>query len=298
MSTHHEGKRLIFNMRQFDKKKFTQWSHDSSSKLTNADDSFIDNKMRADIALWKKLLHENILLLIEVIHDPALDLIFIITEDIDGSAGASPSSTPSSSSLSHHLLMKPGAVPMEVTKKVFYQIMSSLHFLHSSTVAHHDINPKNILVTKDGIVKLTGFGLPMYRKDSRIALARELRFRLSSCDSTLSPPLPSDISLIESVSCMAPEMLMTNSNSGCDGASSFNVFHADLWAAACTLYYYHYGALPFVGASLSETVCKIKEEPVALPVETDFDLKDILSQMLHKDPSGRLTSIDQIKASI
>lgn len=39
------------------------------------------------------------------------------------------------------------------------QILKGVDFLHSHRIVHRDLKPQNLLVTKDGIIKLTDFGL-------------------------------------------------------------------------------------------------------------------------------------------
>ena len=54
---------------------------------------------------------------------------------------------------------KSGAIPMEEAVEIFVHICQGLGRAHDLGIVHRDIKPANILLTKDGIAKLTDFGL-------------------------------------------------------------------------------------------------------------------------------------------
>ncbi len=44
-------------------------------------------------------------------------------------------------------------------KKVMQQLLNGLYFIHSSKIIHRDMKAANVLITKQGVLKLTDFGL-------------------------------------------------------------------------------------------------------------------------------------------
>ena len=42
---------------------------------------------------------------------------------------------------------------------IAFQILDAVDFLHSHRIVHRDLKPQNLLIGRDGVVKLTDFGL-------------------------------------------------------------------------------------------------------------------------------------------
>ena len=53
-------------------------------------------------------------------------------------------------------------------KKIVYNLLCCLRFLHKSNVIHRDIKPANILINKNCEVKITDFGISRSLPESRI----------------------------------------------------------------------------------------------------------------------------------
>jgi serine/threonine protein kinase len=57
------------------------------------------------------------------------------------------------------LLQHHGALPEEATQTYAFQIAHALSYLHSLGIIHRDLKPDNILISAEGTLKLTDFGM-------------------------------------------------------------------------------------------------------------------------------------------
>ena len=60
-----------------------------------------------------------------------------------------------------------GLVPLRAGLDYICQALDALEYAHEHGVTHRDISPSNLLVTPDGVVKVTDFGLALDETDSR-----------------------------------------------------------------------------------------------------------------------------------
>lgn len=58
------------------------------------------------------------------------------------------------------------AIPEAVLGKTASSVISALHYLHQMKVIHRDVKPSNILINRNGQVKLCDFGISGYLVDS------------------------------------------------------------------------------------------------------------------------------------
>ena len=154
---------------------------------------------------------------------------------------------------------------IEIGRFITAEILVALEFLHENNIIYRDIKPQNVLVDKEGHVKLCDFGLAKARFDS-------------SQENTLWG----------TVKYMAPEILMYQKYG----------FTADFWSLGILLYRVSTGELPYNDSDVSKIKNKIKFEDFKLDHESfDDDTIDILRKLLTKDPKKRLGAkgIDQIK---
>jgi len=147
------------------------------------------------------------------------------------------------------------------------QIASGLRVAHEKGIVHRDIKSSNIMVTKDGQVKIMDFGLAKIRGQSN----------LTKSGTTLG-----------TVAYMSPEQTR-----GEEVDQS-----TDIWSLGIVLYELLSGELPFKGEYEAVTIYQIlNEEPKAIQhfrQDIPEKIETLISELLQKDKSKRIKSIKEI----
>ena len=109
----------------------------------------VDDKLKKEIAIMKRLRHKHIVQLKEVIDDAKSKKVFMILEFMEG--GQVLWQDP----LTHTPLMS-----VEQARNTFRQVLLGLEYLHYQGIIHRDIKPANLLWTADReTVKISDFGV-------------------------------------------------------------------------------------------------------------------------------------------
>jgi hypothetical protein len=154
-----------------------------------------------------------------------------------------------------------GALPWSEVVKVGIQTCDALHYAHEHGVIHRDLKPSNLMITDEGQVKLTDFGI-----------AKDLdKTALTATGRTLG-----------TAAYMAPEQIRGNPA----------VSHkTDLYAMGAVLYQMLTGQTPFEGASAVVLMHCHLNEPVPRPsakvAEIPKALDDLVVQLMAKAPADR-----------
>lgn len=198
-----------------------------------------------EVQIMKIVSHPNIVNLIEVIDDPDTDHFYMVLEYVEGKwdcEGSGP----------------PGGLGEAISRKYLRDIVSGLMYLHSHNIVHMDIKPQNLLVSRNGTVKIADFSVSQVFEDDNDELRR-------------SPGTPV---------ITAPE---------CCLGLTYRGKAADTWAVGVTLYCMIMGKFPFIGETLQETYDKIVSDPIDLPDNINLQLSNLLEGLLCKEPEKRLT---------
>lgn len=168
------------------------------------------------------------------------------------------------------VLNERGGMTVAVALPILRGVLLALHAAHENGVIHRDIKPGNVLLGKDGAIKLTDFGLSLCMGDQSLSI--------SSVDGFFGTP-----------QYVAPEVI-----SGAPATTA-----SDLWSVGVMAYRMLCGKLPFDGPSLPELFEQIQHEaPHCLNVTVPDDMKKVLGQCFEKDPTLRPKSCARILASL
>ncbi|NSW90820.1 MAG: Stk1 family PASTA domain-containing Ser/Thr kinase [Firmicutes bacterium] len=153
-----------------------------------------------------------------------------------------------------------GPVEWKEAVKIAIQICSAIEHAHSKQIIHRDIKPQNILMTKDGIAKVTDFGIARAATSSTITMVG---------------------STIGSVHYFSPEQ----------ARGGYIDEKSDLYSLGIVLYEMVTGKMPFDGESPVAIALKhIQDKPVQ-PIELNkkipVALNNVVMKAMKKEQSGR-----------
>ncbi|HLJ44839.1 MAG TPA: serine/threonine-protein kinase [Bryobacteraceae bacterium] len=151
------------------------------------------------------------------------------------------------------------------------QVLSALVYAHSHGVVHRDIKPANIIVTPEGQVKLTDFGIASTSVDTRLTMHGRI---------------------IGSLAYMAPEQIQ--------GGAPDPLW--DVYAMGIVLYETITGRRPFDAETDYGMMAAHIHQPVVPPVEIDPNVPQALSRVaiaaLAKNPHDRIATAREFVASL
>lgn len=155
------------------------------------------------------------------------------------------------------LLAREGRLAPERTLRLLRQVAGGLAAAHAAGVVHRDVKPANLLVTRDGTVKITDFGI---------------------ASSTASVPLTLTGQVIGTAHYLSPEQAQ---GSRATPAS-------DVYALGAVAYECLAGRRAFDGENSVQIALKqLREEPLPLPLDVPEQVRRLVERALVKDPAAR-----------
>ncbi len=166
------------------------------------------------------------------------------------------------------LVRSKGKLSVQQAANIIKQSAEGLSHAHERGLIHRDIKPGNILVTPDGVSKLSDLGLAFYLNDA-------------------SDPRAGKI--VGTADYLSPEQIQTPQH----------ITHAsDIYSLGCTLYYAVTGKVPFPGGTPKSKARRHLHEtpwhPRRFNEEVSDDFVDLIGDMMEKNPRERVQSAAEV----
>lgn len=201
------------------------------------------------------LSHPNIVATYDV--SPDTDNPYIVMEYVDGE------------SLSTRI-EKEGVLPVSETLRITRLILSALCQAHEAGIIHRDIKAQNILLTADGQVKITDFGIAQLPGVGRLQIGNRV---LGTVD-TISPEQAEGRAVDE---------------------------RSDLYSLGVMMYQMATGSLPFTGDPATVAFMQVNEKPKypsTVNPDIPVGLEQIILTALEKSPDDRFATATAMLAAV
>ncbi len=178
----------------------------------------------------------------------------------------------------HSLVTKNGPLGSQQVANYLRQAAAGLQHAHQRGLIHRDIKPGNILLSRDGIVKLLDLGLARFSQDESQNNGITAQFDANS--------------IIGTIDFMAPEQADTTQTTD---------IRADIYSLGCTCYFLASGRLPFSGTVTQKLYGHkmLAPEPLSVRIQhLPSTLLETIERMMEKSPEDRFQTPQEIIDSL
>ncbi len=198
------------------------------------------------------LAHANIVSIYDVGHEE--NIYYIVMELIQGKT-------------LKQIINEDGSLPWKWTINIAIQIASALEAAHKNNIVHRDIKPHNIIITEEGLAKVTDFGIAKAVSNSTITAFG---------------------TTIGSVHYFSPE----------HAKGGFTDAKSDLYSLGIVMYEMLTGRVPFdADTPVSIALKHMQEkpvEPIKLNPSIPFAVNQIILKAMQKEPSLRYSNATEM----
>ena len=220
------------------------------------DDEEFVKRFRIEAQAAASLSHPNIVSIFDVGHEG--NVHYIVMEYIDGIT-------------LKEYISQLGALPWRDAVNIAIQICSAIEQAHKNHIVHRDIKPHNILITKEGIAKVTDFGIARAVTSATITMVG---------------------STIGSVHYFSPEQ----------ARGGFTDEKSDLYSLGITIYEMVTGKVPFDGESPVAVALKHIQEKAERPSDINPSIpkgvNDLVVKAIKKDQNLRYQNASEMLSDL
>ncbi|WP_243128883.1 Stk1 family PASTA domain-containing Ser/Thr kinase [Clostridium novyi] len=210
------------------------------------------NKFKQEAAAAASLSHNNIVGIYDIGSENNIN--YIVMEYIDGKT-------------LKQIINENQVLKYNKAIEIASQIAKALECAHNNNIIHRDVKPHNILVTKDGIIKVTDFGI---------------------AKATSSVTITNSDKIIGSAHYISPEQ----------AKGKFVDCKTDIYSLGIILYEMVTGEVPYDGESPVSVALKHVQEQVIPPIKVNPNIPESLNKLIlkavEKEPYKRYQSAHDI----
>ena len=206
-----------------------------------ANNKDISDKFKKEATAVANFSDANIVNVLDVGHEEEGKIDYFVMEYVDGKT-------------LKELIVENGKLNYTVAISIAIQIAKALECAHRNNIIHRDVKPQNILVTENGLVKVTDFGI---------------------AKSSTSATITNTTTIMGSAHYLSPEQ----------AKGTFIDLRSDIYSLGIVLYEMVTGILPFDGESPVTIALKhIQSEPIE-PKKHNPSIPDSLNNLIMKSIS-------------
>lgn len=166
------------------------------------------------------------------------------------------------------MLEREGALPEELALDVMEQAAHGLSVIHRMGLVHRDIKPGNMLITANGILKITDFGI---------------------AKAAASVPLTRTGMVVGTAQYVSPEQAQGHQVTPASDVYSLGVVGYEMLS----------GRRPFTGdSSVSVAIAHINDAPPQMPTSVTAQTRELIGIALRKDPSRRFADGNELALAV
>jgi serine/threonine protein kinase len=209
-----------------------------------------------------KLIHPNIVTAFDA--DEAEGTSFLVMEFVDGADLST-------------LVKLDGPLSIEMAVNCLLQAARGLEYAHTKGVVHRDIKPRNLLLDRDGNVKILDMGLA----------------RVETSSGAAQTDLTGSGQIMGTIDYMAPEQAVNPKDAD---------ERADIYSLGITLWYLLTGKVAYRGETMLEKLVAHREQPVPSLAEAcpgvSAELDAVFQRMVAKKPQHRYPNLTALIADL